>query len=71
MVEEKKTLDEVQHETNNKRNVQDDASDSLSPPNLQLTVTETNSDYEENVEEPPDLDIYSDRHGNSSSICSF
>lgn len=43
------------------------SSESLSPPSLQ-PLPELNSDYEENVEEPPDLEIYSIGNGNVLKI---
>lgn len=38
---------------------QDESSDSLSPPTLLPEAQGFDSDFEENVEDPPDLDIYS------------
>jgi len=38
-------------------------SDSLSPPDLLPLRHEANSDFEETVEEPPDLDLYSLENG--------
>lgn len=38
-------------------------SDSLSPPDLLPLRHDANSDFEETVEEPPDLDLYSLENG--------
>ena len=50
-----------QLETNGSNIKGDDVSDS--PPDLLPAIIEYNSDYEESVAEPPDLDIYSDAQG--------
>lgn len=42
--------------------MEDDTSESLSPPVL-LPLQEINSDFEENIEDPPDLDMYQLNHG--------
>jgi len=53
----------AQPETNGSNIKDDDVSDSLSPPDLLPAVSEYNSDFEENVEDPPDLDIFSYAQG--------
>ncbi len=63
MESEKIPSNVAQLETNDSNIKGDDVSNSPSPPNLSPAVSEYNSDYEENVEEPPDLDIYSDAQG--------
>ena len=42
--------------------MEDDTSESLSPPVL-LPLQEVNSDFEENIEDPPDLNMYQLHHG--------
>ncbi len=48
--------------------MEDDTSDSLSPPVL-LPLQEVNSDFEENIEDPPDLDMYQLNHGSHFYYC--
>ncbi len=63
MESEKIPTNVAQPETNgfNRKDDEDDVSDS--PPDLSPAIIEYNSDYEESVAEPPDLDIYSDAQG--------
>lgn len=51
------------HTLQNEEDSSDTSSDSLSPPTLQ-PLPEVNSDYEEDVEEPPDLQFFNINNGN-------